>query len=154
MKIEVTNMKPEIAAAMKAPGTSMDKMAEAMSDGYTKLMEYIAGQGRQIAGAPYCCYMNANEDFSQFDMEFGIPVNEAVPEQGGIFMSRTYEGEAVTATHKGAYKDLAVTYGAMMNYVKDNSLTLTGVYYDYYISNPADTPEAEMLTQVLFPIKG
>jgi effector-binding domain-containing protein len=40
-----------------------------------------------------------------------------------------------------------------MDYVKENSFELTGVYYDYYINNPADTPESELLTQVLFPVK-
>ena len=153
MNIEITNQSPVIAAAIKVTAMGMDKMVEAMDAGYTKLMGYIAEQGKQIAGAPYCCYTNANEDFSRFDMEFGIPVNEAVAASGEIFMSQTCESKAVTATHKGAYKDLEATYTALMDYVKENSLELTGVYYDYYISNPADTPESELLTQVVFPIK-
>ena len=153
MNIEVSNQKPVIAAAIKVTAMGMDRMVETMNAGYTKLMGYIAEQGKQIAGAPYCCYTNASEDFMQFDMEFGIPVNEAVAASGEIFMSQTYEGKAVTGTHKGAYKDLETTYTALMDYVKENSLELTGAYYDYYISNPADTPESELLTQVIFPIK-
>jgi len=153
MKVEVTNQKPEIAVAMKVTAIGMDKMVEAMDAGYTRLMGHISEQGKQIVGAPYCCYTNANEDFSQFDMELGIPISEAVSAQGEIFMSQTCEGKAITATHKGAYKDLEAVYTALMDYVKENSLELTGVYYDYYISNPADTPESELLTQVIFPIK-
>jgi len=153
MNIEVTNQKPEIAAAIKVTAVGMDKMVEAMDAAYSKLMEYIVEQGKQIAGAPYCCYTNCSEDFSQFDMEFGIPVSEAVAASGEIFMSQTYEGKAVTGTHKGAYKDLDATYTALMDYVKENSLELTGAYYDYFISNPAETPESELLTQVVFPIK-
>jgi len=30
---------------------------------------------------------------------------------------------------------------------------MTGIYYDYYLNNPADTTESELLTQVVFPIK-
>ena len=153
MKIEVTNQQPQIAAAIKVTAMSMDNMVEAMDAGYAKLMGYIAEQGKQISGAPYCCYTNANEDYSQFDMEFGIPISEAVAASGEIFMSRSYEGKAVAGTHKGAYKTIDATYTALMDYVKENSLELTGVYYDYYISNPADTPESELLTQVVFPIK-
>jgi len=152
MKIEVTNFEPEIAAAIKATSMSMENMVEAMEKGYSILMEYIAEQGKEIAGPPYCCYTNASEDYSQFDMEFGIPVSEAVPAKDEIFMSETYEGKAVTGTHKGSYKEIDTTYTALMDYVKDNSLELTGVYYDYYISNPADTPESELLTQIVFPI--
>lgn len=153
MNIEVTNQKSVIAAAIKVTASSMDKMVEAMDTSYTKLMGYIAEQGKQIAGAPYCCYTNCSEDFMQFDMELGIPVNEAVVDSGDIFMSQTYQGKAVTATHKGSYKTLEATYTALMDYVKENSFELTGAYYDYYISNPADTAESELLTQVVFPIK-
>ena len=153
MNCEVTNMKSVIAAAIRAPGMSMDNMVEAMNAGYTKLMAYIAEQGKEIAGPPYCCYMNASEDFSHFDMEFGIPVNQEVAEKDDIIMSRTYEGKAAVATHKGAYKDIETTYTELMDYVKENSLELTGVYYDYYISNPEDTPENELITQIVFAIK-
>ena len=153
MDIEVTEQKPIIAAAVKVTAMGMDKMAEAMHAGFAKLMGYIAEQGRQIAGPPYCCYTNCSEDFLRFDMEFGIPVSEAVPGKGDIFMSKSYAGKAVTATHKGSYKNIDTTYAALMDYVKENSLELTGVYYDYYISDPADTPESELLTLVVFPVK-
>ena len=153
MNIEIANQKPVIAAAIKVTSMGMDKMVEAMDAAYTKLMGYIAEQGKQMAGAPYCCYTNCSETFSQFDMEFGIPVSEAVAATGEIFMSQTYEGKAVIGMHKGSYKTLETAYTALMDYVKENSLELTGAYYDYYISNPADTPENELLTQIVFPIK-
>jgi len=152
MRIEVASFKPEIAVAIKVMAMNMDNMVEAMDKGYSKLMAYIAEQGKEIAGPPYCCYTNANEDYSQFDMEFGIPVSEAVPANDEFFMSQTYEGKAVTGIHKGPYKEIETAYTALMDYVKENSLELTGVYYDYYISNPADTPETELLTQLVFAI--
>jgi effector-binding domain-containing protein len=153
MKIEVTNQQPQIAAAIKRTALSMDKIVEAMDNDYTKLMGYIAEQGKQIAGAPYCFYTNASEDYMIFDIELGIPVSEAIPAFGEIYMSQTYEGKALVGTHKGAYKDLEKTYCALMDYAKENSIDLANDCYDYYLSNPADTPENELLTQVVFPIK-
>ena len=152
MKIEVTNEKSEIAVAIKAIAIDMDQMVEVMDTSYAKLMGYIAAQGKQISGAPYCCYTNPNEDYSQFDMEFGIPVSEAVDAKDEIFMSQTYRGKAITAIHKGAYKDLETMYVALMDYAKENSLELAGVYYDYYISNPADVTESELLTKLVFAL--
>ena len=55
--------------------------------------------------------------------------------------------------YKGAYKDIEIAYTALMAYMAENRLESTGVYYDYYLNNPADTPESELLTQVVFPIK-
>lgn len=153
MEIEVTNEKSQIAAAIKRTSLSMDKIIEVMGADYPKLMGYIAQQSKQIAGAPYCFYTNANEDYSQFDIELGIPVNEAVLASGEIFISKTYEGKALVGTHKGSYKDLETTYIALMDYAKENSIECTNDCYDYYINDPAETPESELLTKVVFPIK-
>jgi effector-binding domain-containing protein len=68
-------------------------------------------------------------------------------------MSKNCEGKAICAMHKGAYKDIEAVYIPMMEYLVKNSLESTGVYYDYYINDPADTPESELLTKVVFPIK-
>ena len=68
-------------------------------------------------------------------------------------MSKTCEGRAITATHKGPYKDIEATYIALMGYMAENKLESTGVYYDYYLNDPANVPESELLTQVVFPVK-
>lgn len=153
MKIEVTNLQPQVAVAMKKESATMEEISVLATEGLQKVFGFLAQQGVAIAGAPYLAYMNANEDFSMFDVELGIPVREAVSVGDEFFMSQTYEGKAIATMYKGAYKDIEVAYVALMDYAKENSLEMTGVYYDYYISNPADTLESELLTQVVFPIK-
>ena len=153
MKIEVTNQQAQIAVAIRRTAVSMAEIAEVTTGGFIKLMGYLSEQGMQIAGAPYLAYMNGNEDFSQFDAELGIPVLEEVPAQGEFFISKTYEGKAISTMYQGAYKDIEVAYVALMDYAKENALEMTGIYYDYYISDPANTPEDELLTQVVFPIQ-
>jgi effector-binding domain-containing protein len=153
MNIEVTNQESQIAVAIKKEAVRFDNMAGVMVEVYQILLAYIAQQGKQIAGAPYCKYTNGSEDFMQWDIELGVPVSEPLPEQDGMYMSRTCEGKAICAMHKGSYKDIDQTYTPMMEYLTANNLESTGDYYDYYISNRADTPENESLTQVVFPVK-
>ncbi|MCL2753052.1 MAG: GyrI-like domain-containing protein [Defluviitaleaceae bacterium] len=153
MKIEITNLKPQIAVAMKETSLNMESVHEAIGEMAAKLMAYLAEQGKDMAGAPYLAYFNATEDFSTFDIEWGFPISEPVPNSGEIFMSQTCEGKAITAMHKGSYSGLGATYSAIMDYAKENSLNCTGVVYDYYLNNPDETPESELLTQVIFSIK-
>ena len=153
MNIEVTHQKPETAVAVKRLAITMDEIANVATEGLGKVFAYLAEKGVQISGAPYLAYMNGNEDFSKFDVEMGIPVEQNFDVSGEFFISRTCEGRAVCATHKGAYKDVEVVYVALMGYLAENGLESTGVYYDYYINDPANTPESELLTQVVFPIK-
>ena len=153
MNIETINKEAEIAVAVKYEAVNFTNMAAVMGEGYQKLMTYVAQCGKQITGAPYCKYTNGSADFMKFDIELGILVSEPLPQKDDIYMAKTCEGKAVTAMHKGAYKDIEKTYAPMMQYLSENNLESTGVYYDYYISDPADTPESELLTKVVFPIK-
>lgn len=153
MNIETINKSAEIAVAIKRDSVRFDSMSGIMGEAYKKLWECITQQGKQMAGCPYCKYTNGSEDFMQWDIELGIPVSEPLPEQGEIYMSKTCEGKAICATHKGSYKDIEKTYTPMMEYLAANNLESTGVYYDYYLNDPSDTPERELLTKVVFPIK-
>ena len=153
MNIEVTNQKSQIAVAVKKENATMEEISVLATEGLQKVFGFLAQQGVEIAGAPYLAYKNCSTDFTQFDMELGIPVSEEIAVNGEFFMSKTCEGRAVTATHKGAYKDVEAAYIALMEYMAENKLESTGVYYDYYINDPANTPENELLTQVVFPIK-
>ena len=153
MDIEVNELKAEYAVAIEQTAITMEKIAEVTTGGLQKIFNYLVEQGIQMTGAPYLAYKNCNEDFSQFDAEMGIPVTEEFAVSGEFFMSKTSEGKAVCGMHKGAYKDIEPTYMALMQYLAENSLESTGVYYEYYINDPADTPESELLTKVVFPVK-
>jgi len=153
MSIEMINKESEIAIALKFEAVEFTKMAEIMIAGYQKLWAYMAESGKQMVGAPYCKYTNGSENFMRWDIELGVPVSEPLLVQGEFYMSKTCEGRAIMAMHKGAYKDIEKTYAPMMQYLAENKLESTGVYYDYYLNNPADTPENELLTKVVFPLK-
>jgi effector-binding domain-containing protein len=153
MDIEVTNQKAEFAVAVKKTAITMDDIANVTTEGLGKVFAYLAEQGVQMTGAPYLAYSNGNADFSKFDVEMGIPVAGEVAVSGEFFMSKYCEGKAICAMHKGAYKDVEVAYVALMEYLTKNSLESTGIYYDYYINDPADTIESELLTKVVFPVK-
>ena len=153
MNIEVTNQIPEIAVAIKKVAISMDDIANVTTEGLGKVFAFLAEQGVQISGAPYLAYMNGSADFSQFDVEMGIPVAQEIAVSGEFYMSKNCEGKAVCAMHKGAYKDIEVAYVALMEYLAKNGFESTGIYYDYYINDPANTPESELLTKVVFPVK-
>ncbi|MCL1905616.1 MAG: GyrI-like domain-containing protein [Clostridiales bacterium] len=153
MNIEVTELKAETAVAIKKISATMDDIAHIATDGLGKIFAYLAKQGVRITGVPYLAYSNGSADYTSFDVEMGIPVAGEVDTEDGFFMSKNCEGKAVCAMHKGAYKDIDVVYAALMEYLAKNSLESTGVYYDYYINDPADTPESELLTKVVFPVK-
>jgi effector-binding domain-containing protein len=153
MNIEVVTKESELAVAVKIEQFRFDGMGDIMGENYKKLWDYLASQGKEMAGVPYCKYYNGSEDFMVFDLELGLPVSEALPEQGEFFMARTDAGRALTATYKGPYKEIEKAYGPMMEYMPANKLESTGVFYDYYVNDPSSTPEDELLTKIYFMLK-
>ena len=153
MNIETIVKESEMAIAVKYEAVDFTNMGPVMGEGYQKLWAYAMQRGQQPASAPYCKYTNPSEDFMKFDIELGVPVSQVLPEKDGVYMAKTCEGKAIAAIHKGAYKDIEKTYASMMQYLSENNLETTGVYYDYYLNNPADTPESELLTKVVFMLK-
>ena len=151
MNIEIREIKSEIAVATRKENIPSDGMLAKCE--YEKILSFIAEHGAKITGAPYLYYTNPNEDYTTFDMEFGIPVDKEIPTSGDFFMSKNFEGKGLIGVHTGSYTTLEETYHKMFAYVEENGVSVTGnTCYDYYLSDPAETPEEELLTQVIFPM--
>lgn len=153
MKIEVVELTPQIAVACKRTGVNMGNIHKAIGEMTAELLACLSEQGRGMSGAPYLKYMNMAPDFSRFDIEWGFPVAEPVPVSGELYMTKTHEGRAIAVTHKGPYSTLGEAYAAIAAYEQEHSLRNTGVYYDVYLNDPDETPEEELLTQVVCPIE-
>lgn len=130
---------------------SLESMTEAFDRNYGKLVAYLTENGSMLAGPPYAAYMNS--DINDMDTEFGFPVATAIKGEGEIKAGNILPFEtALTATHKGSYETLNMTYEALYKHLADKNFTLIGPHYDFYINDPCDTPEEELLTKVVLPI--
>ena len=153
MKMEVANLTPQIAVASKRTAVSMRNIHEAIGEMCGKLLAYLSEQGKEMSGPPYLKYTNMKPDFSEFDIEWGFPVADPVPDFGEFYMTKTYGGKAILMTHKGPYPTLERAYSAIMAYEKEHSLENTGVSYEIYLNYADKTPAEELLTQIVYPIR-
>jgi len=151
MTIEILELKSELALVYKGHTTNAksDKLIE---KGIGAVLAYFEELGIEPTGTPYVAYLNCAEDFSKFDIEVGFPVAKAVAEKDGMYMSKTYEGKAVIATHKGSYGSINKTYGKIFEYMGEQSLKFKGFFYDCYLNDPATTTSKELLTKVVVPV--
>jgi effector-binding domain-containing protein len=54
---------------------------------------------------------------------------------------------------QGPYNQIEPAYNAIMDYAAANNYALTGVCYEFYLNDPADTPENELLTKIVMLAK-
>ena len=86
MNIEVTEQKSQIAVAVKKENATMAEISVLATEGLQKVFGFLAQRGVEIAGAPYLAYSNGNADFTQFDVELGIPVSEKIAVSGEFLL--------------------------------------------------------------------
>ena len=91
-------------------------------------------------------------DMQNLDVEIGIPVARQLGGKGDIQASKIPGGKLATCVHTGPYSSLEPAYAALQKYVAESGYEATGVAYEIYLNDPGEVPEAEIQTQILFPL--
>ena len=149
MIIELDEQTSLSAVAVKKRANKENFVA-LIHEGFNALNSFFTKSGKQLSDAPYIAYYGMGEEF---DIEIGFPVAEEVPVEGELYMSKTYGGRAVTGMHKGSYDGLEKAYGEIFKYMEENALEPAGVFYDFYLNDPTDTQEDELLTKIVISVK-
>jgi effector-binding domain-containing protein len=139
---------PTIAIRTRA---AVQNLPQVLGKAYGDIMNYLMEIGVQPAGAPYVGYFNM--DMQDLDLEIGFPVKQAISSKGDIQASEIPAGKQVSCLHTGPYSKVESAYNAMMEWVPANGYTATGVSYEFYLNDPEQTPENELLTKIVFPLK-
>ena len=156
--IEIEHLVVEPADIAYLPASSrLDPAAisEAMGKAYFKILSFIDNHNLQDAGAP----LSITRTFSGSTLVFdaAIPVrgvsDETPKEDGGVKLGSTYGGQVIRVRHIGSYRDLAITHRKITAYLAALGIERNGDAWESYVSDPGNTPEAELLTYVYYPIK-
>ncbi len=155
MDIKIIDQPTQLALAKKLTGANMQSMMSFIDQSYREIGEQLAALHKPVVGAPFVCYTNMSEDMATFDLEAGFPIAERfeLPEGSDLYLTETYAGKAVEGTHHGPYETLEATYGAIMQFIKEHGLEMTGVYYDFYLNDPDVVPAEELVTKVVIAVK-
>jgi effector-binding domain-containing protein len=81
-------------------------------------------------------------------------VSDATPHDGAtVKLGKTYGGPVIRVRHVGSYRDLSTTHRKITAYLAALGIERNGAAWESYVSDPGNTPEAELLTYVYYPIK-
>ncbi len=151
IKCEIKERPAQPTLAIRAR-TSLEKLPDAIGQGFGAVIGYLGKIGQQPAGAPYVAYHNM--DFANLDVEIGFPVAKKLPGEGAIKASQIPGGKMGMCFYTGPYPEMRVAYEALTKLLAEKGLTPTGTCYEIYYNSPADTPPEKLQTLILFPLKG
>jgi effector-binding domain-containing protein len=133
--------------------TSMEKIQGDMGAKFGALFAYLGELGQPPAGPPFTLYYGEVFDPADFEMELCVPV-ASLPESRGEIVARELDGGTMACTmHQGPYDQVKEAYGLLEAWVKDNGYRYAGPAREIYLNDPSQVPEAELLTEVQFPVE-
>ncbi len=131
--------------------TPVQNLPQALGQAYGAIAQYLGELGEQPAGAPFTAYYNM--DMQDLDIEIGFPVSKKLAGRGAIQSAEIPAGKYATCLYTGPYGEISPAYDALSQWVKDHGLEATGLAYEMYLNDPAQTPPQELQTQVVFLLK-
>ena len=147
---ELVDQPPQPTLSIRTT-TTIKELPEELGKAYGAIAQYLGQLGEQPAGAPYAAYFSwGGEDF---EVEIGFPVSKTLPDKDQIKSTEIPGGKLARCLHTGPYRKIEPAYNALTEWVKENGYEATGVAYEFYLNDPGEVPEQELLTQIVFPLK-
>lgn len=131
--------------------TSVAELPRALGQAYQAIAAYLAELGNKTPEAAYAAYYNM--DMENLDVEMGFLVPEPLEGRGEIKASEIPAGLQVSCLYKGPYTGMKSVYQAMAQWTAEQGHTPVGTAYEIYYNSPAEVPESELLTKIIFPLK-
>jgi effector-binding domain-containing protein len=131
--------------------TTVDKLPQVLGYAYEAIMQYLGEIGEQPSDAPFAAYYNM--DMQDLDIEAGFPVMKPIAGKGEIAGSEIPAGKQAVCIYKGPYSQCEAAYNDLTQWMQENGHIPVGTAYEFYLNSPEDTPESELLTRIMFPLK-
>jgi len=155
---EVVNVEARSVILTRSQAKAADAAAisAALGAAYQKLLNYAQAHNLEVAGAPLAITI-AHEADGDWVFDAAMPLAEAPadtpPEADGVKVATTYVGRVVKITHKGGYNTLSPSYARIHAYAKEQGLKEKQIAWEEYVSDPGDTVETELLTNIYLAVE-
>lgn len=131
---------------------SVSELPQLIGQVYGEIMGTLQAQFVHPTGAPFVAYYNM--DMAHLDVEMGFPVSGPIQPNGRVQNSSMPEGAYVVTKHVGSYNTISSTYDTLNTWMEAQNHIYDGAAYEVYLNDPATTAPDQLLTEVMFKVKG
>lgn len=119
-----------------------------------EVVGFIMAKGLQMMGAPFGVYFNSPHEVPAEELmyEIGIPFAGEAEEEGRVKIKTEPEKLVLSTVYKGPYSECGIAIGALTEYAYKNGYEVVGPPIETYISDPNETPQADLETEMAFPV--
>jgi effector-binding domain-containing protein len=161
-EIEVVEVEPQTILFVRVgePGDDEldngNNLIESLDQAFGEITAYMAEHAIVMAGRPMV--INHSGGGTGYELLAAIPVetvpDETTPDEPAerIMVGMSPAGPAVRIIHRGPYSGMVASYQKLSAYMDVHDLTEGDYSWEHYISDPAETPDNELVTHIFYQV--
>lgn len=134
---------------------SMDPadISENMGAVFHEVWGFMEANAIKAAGPALSVYYDYSPDSMTFRAGFAIARDDMEKARDAIRADVIPAGRALHFVHKGPYATLRDDYALMMQHLEENALEAGKPSWEFYMNDPSQTPEDELLTECYLALR-
>ena len=153
-EVTVKQLPAQPVAATRA-STDLRHIAAAIGSGVHLVLDELGRRGLEPAGPLQVVYHadQVLDEDSVAPIEICFPVAAAFQGNGEVYGTELPGGPAAVTLHRGPYAEIGPAYHTVSGWISDHGHELAGGPREVYLNVPGEVPEADLLTEVQWPIR-
>jgi AraC family transcriptional regulator len=129
---------------------AQSELAQTLATCFGIVFPHCLKAGLKMAGFPLARYPVVGPLMT---VEAGIPLLEPATPEGAMEYGELPGGPIVAAVHGGAYDGLGDTHAAILRWIQERKLRVSGPHWEWYVTDPGQHPNpADWRTQIYYPL--
>jgi len=155
VKVEGVVDVPATLYAGKTQTNTMDELSDTMGEVMPDVFNKATSAGAEVTGWPFNIYNDMDMVNQKCNYTIAVPIKEKVAIDGGVFVQERPACRAMKIVHTGAYRHLGNAWSTAMSDMRYDKLKVNKKIppFEIYASDPGDTPENELVTEIYMPVK-
>jgi effector-binding domain-containing protein len=153
-EVTVKQLPAQPVAATRAT-TTLREITAAIGRGMAAVEAELERQGIEPAGPPLVVYHAEQvlDTDTSAPIEICWPVAARFEGTGEVYGTELAAGPAAVTVHRGPYAEIGPAYHTVSGWIADHGHELAGGPREVYLNDPAKVSEADLLTEVQWPIR-
>jgi DNA-binding transcriptional MerR regulator len=121
-------------------------------NGFANVFGFLERTNMVPVGAPFTLFHEFPEGDSEGEISLCIPVVGPHSGGDGIAVEKIAGGAVASLLHQGSYESMDTSYANGATWIHERGHRVVAANREIYLNSPADTPEADLLTEIQWPI--
>jgi effector-binding domain-containing protein len=153
LEVEIVDAEPlDILYIATDSHSGIDGVAASLAAAYMEITSFMAEHSIEMHSQPMAITRSWDAKDYEFDAAIPVAISDVKP-SGNVQAGQSPSGPAVRVVYRGPYDRMSPTYEKLAAYMAVHGLKEGRVSWEHYISDPGQTPAAEIITHIYFLIE-